>query len=89
MRGRAPGRQAQERSSSSRTANLPDVLARPGEPWERTETLGTGGQEFSFRKKYEYAGTEKKGDKTLDKITAKMLEVKIKQHPNDAVAARR
>ena len=26
--------------------NLPDVLARPGEPWERTETMDTGGQEF-------------------------------------------
>ena len=59
--------------------NLPDVLARPGEPWERTETLSTGGQEFGFRKKYEYAGTEKKGDKTLDKITSKVLEVKMIQ----------
>jgi hypothetical protein len=64
-------------------ANLPDVLARPGESWERTETLGTGGQEFTFRKKYEYAGTEKKGDKTLDKITAKVVEVKMEQQPND------
>jgi hypothetical protein len=64
-------------------ANLPDVLARPGEPWERTETLSTGGQEFSFRKKYEYTGTEKKGDKTLDKITSKVLDVKMIQQPND------
>jgi Family of unknown function (DUF6263) len=64
-------------------ANLPDVLARPGESWERTETFATGGQEFIFRKKYEYAGTEKKGDKTLDKITSKVLDVKLVQEPND------
>jgi len=62
--------------------NLPDVLARPGEPWERTETIDTGGQTFIFHKKYEYAGTEKKGDKTLDKITSKVLDVKYNQDPN-------
>ncbi len=57
--------------------NLPDVLARPGDSWERTETLDIGGgQTLTFRKKYEYAGTEKKGDKTLDKITSKATEVK-------------
>jgi hypothetical protein len=56
---------------------LPDVLARPGDSWERTETLNAGGgQTLTFRKKYEYAGTEKKGDKTLDKITSKAIEVK-------------
>lgn len=57
--------------------NLPDVLARTGEPWERTEVMDIGGgQTLTFRKKYEYAGTEKKGDQTLDKITSKALEVK-------------
>ena len=56
---------------------LPDVLARPGEPWERTQIIETDrGQALSFRKKYEYLGTEKKGDKTLDKISSKVLEVK-------------
>jgi hypothetical protein len=62
--------------------NLPDVLARPGEPWERTEIhdLG-GGRTFTFRKKYEYQGTEKKGNKTLDKISGKVLEVKCSQDP--------
>ena len=56
---------------------LPDILARPGEPWERTEIIeGDGGQTLSFRRKYEYQGTEKKGDKTLDKISSKVLEVK-------------
>ena len=62
--------------------NLPDILARPGEPWERTQIHDAGsGQTFTFRKKYEYVGTEKKGDKTLDKITAKVLEVKFGQDP--------
>ena len=62
--------------------NLPDVLARPGESWERTEDLEIGGgQTLSFRKKYEYAGTEKKGDKTLDKITSKATEVKYSMDP--------
>ncbi len=68
-------------------ANLPDVLARPGEPWERTESLDSGGQEIVVRKKYEYAGTEKKGDKTLDKITAKVLEVTLKNDPNSQAPA--
>jgi Family of unknown function (DUF6263) len=63
--------------------NLPDVLARPGEPWERTETADLGsGQELVLRKKYEYAGTAKKGDKTLDKITATTKEVKLKVNPD-------
>jgi hypothetical protein len=62
---------------------LPDVLARPGEPWERTEILEIGGgQTFTFHKKYEYMGTEKKGNKTLDKISSKVLEVSYKQDPD-------
>lgn len=57
--------------------NLPEVLARPGEPWERTENLAVGGgQTLTFRKKYEYAGTEKRGDARLDKINVKTTEVK-------------
>jgi hypothetical protein len=63
--------------------NLPDILARPGEPWERTEILDRGGGwTFTFRKKYEYLGTEKKGNKTLDKISGKVIEVKYSQDPN-------
>jgi Family of unknown function (DUF6263) len=69
--------------------DLPDVLARPGEPWERTQSLdGGGGQGFEMRKKYEYAGTEKKGDKTLEKITAKTIEVKLKDDPNSQAPAK-
>jgi Family of unknown function (DUF6263) len=63
-------------------ANLPDVLARPGESWERTETTHVGGgQTLIYRRRYEYAGTEKKGDKTLDKITSKAIEVKYSMDP--------
>jgi Family of unknown function (DUF6263) len=62
---------------------LPDVLARPGESWERTRTVEIGGgQTLSFRKKYEYKGTEKKGAKELDKISSKVLEVKFTIEPD-------
>jgi hypothetical protein len=62
---------------------LPDVLARPGEPWERTQIVEADrGQTLSFRRKYEYVGTEKKGDKTLDKISSKVLEVKNNMDSN-------
>jgi len=63
--------------------NLPDVLARTGEPWERTETHDVGGgQTLTFKKKFEYLGTEKKGNKTLDKISGKVIEVKYSQDPD-------
>ena len=61
--------------------NFPDVLTRTGEPWERTEILDINGKTFTVRKKYEYRGTEKKGDKTLEKIGFKVLEVKYDQEP--------
>ena len=62
--------------------NLPEVLARPGESWERTETLDiSGGQILSFKKKYEYLGTEMKGNKKLDKIKTRVTEVELKQDP--------
>ena len=61
---------------------LPDVLARPGESWERTEVLDIGsGQTLIFKKKYEYVGTEKRGDQTLDKISSKVTEVEFKLDP--------
>ena len=62
--------------------NLPDVLCRPGEPWERTESLDIGsGQTLVFKKRYEYVGTEKKGDKTLEKISYKTTGAELKQDP--------
>lgn len=63
-------------------AKIPDILVRPGESWDRTETLDLdGGQTLTFRKKYEYLGTEKKGEKTLDKIGVTTTEVKYAQDP--------
>ena len=59
--------------------DLTDVLTRPGDTCERTETTP---DEMTFRKKYEYVGTEKKGDRTLDKISVKAVEVQIKVDPN-------
>jgi hypothetical protein len=62
--------------------NVPDIVARPGETWERTEIGDIGsGQRLHFQKKYEYLGTEKKGDKTFDKIGAKVNKVELKQDP--------
>ena len=61
---------------------LPDVAARTGEPWERTETLEINGKTLAIRKKYEYRGTEKKGKEALEKITYKVLDVKLDQNPN-------
>jgi len=64
-------------------ANLPEVLARPGEPWERTEKLELGGgQTLTFHKKYEYAGNEKRGNATLEKINVKTTEVSYTMDPN-------
>jgi Family of unknown function (DUF6263) len=72
-----------KRSFEQELQILPDVLARPGEPWERTQIFeGDDGQTISFRKKFEYLGTAQKGDKMLDKISSKVLEVKCSTDPN-------
>ncbi len=66
--------------------HLPDVLTRPGESWERTEVVDLGSKQIlTLQKKYEYVGTEKVGDKTLDKITSKTTKAELKQDP-DVVA---
>jgi hypothetical protein len=63
--------------------HVPDVLARAGESWERTEVLSIGnGQTIALKKKFEYAGTEKVGEKTFDKIKSKVTGVEYKQDPN-------
>jgi uncharacterized protein DUF6263 len=59
---------------------LPDGPVKPGASWERTEAVDRGaGLELVLKKKYEYAGTEKKGGKALDKITAKVTEASYRQ----------
>ena len=68
--------------------SLPDVPAKTGEPWERTELLEINGKPFTLRKKYEYRGTEKKEDKTLEKISSKVLEIKYDQDPKTKLPLR-
>ena len=59
--------------------NLPEVLARPGDTWERNEVIDiSGGQILAFKKKFEYAGTEALNNKTLDKIKTTVTGVEIK-----------
>ena len=55
---------------------LPGHPVHPGETWERAELLDINGKTLAVRKKYEYRGTEKKADKTLEKISCKVLDVK-------------
>ncbi len=62
---------------------LLNVLTRPGDTCERTETTP---DEMTFRKKYEYVGTEKRGDRTLDRISVKAVEVQLKVDPNSQEA---
>jgi hypothetical protein len=61
---------------------LPDGLVRAGESWDRTVTHPLGnGQTLVFRRKYEYTGTEKRGDATLDRINFTTSEVKYTMDP--------
>jgi hypothetical protein len=63
--------------------NLPEVLARPGEPWEATEMMDIGGdQTLTFRKRYEYLGTAEHGGKKLEKIGVKAQAVTYAMDPN-------
>jgi hypothetical protein len=82
IHGRADAEKIKRQHEQSH-GNLPDVLARQGEPWERTEKIEIGGgQTLTFHKKYEYAGTEKHGDATLDRINVKTTDVKYEMDPN-------
>lgn len=79
--GRVKAETLKEQHQQAR-GRLPEILVRPGESWERTETLDLdAGQTLTFRKKYEYLGTEKKGDKTLDKIGVAITQVTYAQDP--------
>ena len=62
--------------------NVPDILARPGEPWQRTEVMDIGGgQVLTVEKKYTYVGVDKKDGKSYDKISAQAIKVDFKQDP--------
>ena len=55
---------------------LPTTLVNKGETWERSEFVDIGsGQILTFKKRYEYLGTEEVGGKTLDKIGVTATEV--------------
>ena len=76
-----------KRSFEQETQILPDVLARPGESWKRNQIIEIGGgQTLSFRKKFEYKGTEKAGGRDLDKIATRVLEVKYNSEPDSNLA---
>ncbi|WP_406696934.1 DUF6263 family protein [Singulisphaera sp. Ch08] len=65
--------------------NLPDVLARQGEPWEATEIMDLGyDQSLTLRKRFEYLGTVEKNGKTLDKIGVRALTVVYAMDPKSA-----
>jgi hypothetical protein len=71
---------AQEFEQTHALSALPDGPVKPGASWERTEAFDRGaGLELVLKKKYEYAGTEKRGGKALDKITAKVTEASYRQ----------
>jgi hypothetical protein len=63
--------------------NLPEGSVRPGDSWERTDKLALGsGQTLTFHKRYEYGGTEKRGEAMLDRINIKTSDVKYEMAPN-------
>ncbi len=59
---------------------LPDAPVKPGASWEKTEAVDVGaGIELVLKKKYEYTGTEKKGNREIDRIKIQVLEVHCRQ----------
>lgn len=62
--------------------NLPQILVREGETWERSEADDIGsGQTLTFRRRYEYKGTVDKDGRTLDKIGITALDVTYQMDP--------
>ena len=82
-RSAAGSRPTGSRPSSSRSTGIcPMDRSSPASRGSGPRSWNTAARRSVFRKKYEYTGTEKRGDKTLDKITSKVLEVKCP--PQDA-----
>ena len=90
-----PGRQELVRASNSKRETFKksfeqessNPARRAGSSWR---AMGANSdhrhsvavRRLSFRKKYEYKGTEKTGRQDLDKITSKVLEVKSTCEPD-------
>jgi hypothetical protein len=63
--------------------SLPDKPVKPGDSWTHTSEADIGGgQTLTLETRYEYAGTEQKEGKTLDKITLKTTTVTYAMDPN-------
>jgi hypothetical protein len=61
-----------KKAAESERGTLPDKPVKPGDSWTHTaDTDIGGGQTLTLETRYEYAGTEQKEGKTLDKITLK------------------
>jgi len=68
------------KAQNEEIARLPDKPVKPGDTWERIETMTfEAGQVMTFGVVYTYAGTLEQNGKTLHRITKKHLTVKYTQ----------
>jgi len=82
LRGRLSAEKI-KRDFDQEHSNLPDVLARKGEPWEQTQTSEIGGgQTLTFRKRYEYQGPVTVDGKSVEKVGVRAVSVKYEMDPN-------
>jgi hypothetical protein len=72
-----------KKEAESELGSLPDKPVKVGDSWTHTteSDLG-GGQTLTTETRYEYAGTEQKDGRTLDKITVKTTGVTYTMDPN-------
>lgn len=62
---------------------IPTTPVQVGDSWERTETLRLeGGQNMTFKIRYEYQGAVNRGGRNLDKIDSRTLTVDYNVDPN-------
>jgi hypothetical protein len=72
-----------KKAAESERGTLPDKPVKPGDSWTHTgETDIGGGQTLTLETRYEYAGAEEKGGKTLEKITLKTTSASYAMDPN-------
>ncbi len=72
-----------KKAAESERGNLPDKPVKPGDSWTHTADVDIGGgQTLTLETRYEYAGTEQKEGKTLDKITVKTTGARYAMDPS-------
>ena len=72
-----------KKTAENEHGTLPDKPVKPGDFWMHTSEADIGGgQTLTLETRYEYAGTEQKDGKTLDKITLKTTTVTYAMDPN-------